>query len=95
MAEFLDCRGERIKLGDIIVYPVRRQSTMVLKEATVCDVPGEGCTVRQGIVALNPYGRQVIISRTDRCAVRFRPTMRLPLWLDGNPEHRVRTSHLN
>jgi len=69
MTEFLDCRGERIKIGDIIVYPVRRKSLMVLKEATVCDVPGEGCTVRQGIVALNPVGRRVIVSRSDRCAV--------------------------
>ena len=69
MPEYLDCRGERITVGDIIVYPVRRKSIMVLKEATVCDVPGEGCTVRQGIVAINPVGRRVIISRSDRCAV--------------------------
>ncbi len=69
MTEFFDCRGERIKIGDIIVYPVRRKSLMVLKEATVYDTPGEGCTVRQGIVAINPVGRRVIVSRSDRCAV--------------------------
>lgn len=69
MTEFLDCRGERITVGDIIVYPVRRKSTMVLKEATVCEVPGEGCTIKQGVVALNPLGKRVIIQREDRCAV--------------------------
>jgi hypothetical protein len=69
MTEYLDCRGERIKIGDIIVYPVRRASIMVLKEATVCDVPGEGCVIKQGIVALSPLGRRVIIQRSDRCAV--------------------------
>jgi len=69
MSEFIDCRGERIKIGDIIVYPVRRRSTMVLKEATVCEVPGEGCVVKKGIVALNPLGIRVVITRSDRCAV--------------------------
>jgi hypothetical protein len=69
MSDFLDCRGEKIKIGDIIVYPVRRRSTMVLKEATVCDVPGQGCIVKQGIVALNKAGRRVIISTHGRCAV--------------------------
>jgi len=68
-SEYKDCRGVPITLGDIIVYPVRRKSTMVLKEATVCDVPGKGCTVKQGIVALNPEGRRVIISTPSRCAV--------------------------
>ncbi|MHC4699587.1 MAG: hypothetical protein ACYTFQ_03325 [Planctomycetota bacterium] len=70
MAEFKDCRGKRIKLGDIIVYPVRRKSTMVLKEATVCEVPGKGCTVKEGVVAFTyPNGRRVVIQRPDRCAV--------------------------
>lgn len=64
-----DLRGVRIKLGDIIVYPVRRKSKMVLKEATVCEIPGEGCVLKQGIVALNPNGRRVIIETPDRCAV--------------------------
>ena len=64
-----DVRGNKIKIGDIIVYPVRRRSTMVLKEATVCDVPGKGCAAKEGLVALNPKGRRVIISRPDRCAV--------------------------
>lgn len=65
----VDCRGERIKIGDIIVYPVRRQSQMVLKEATVCEVPGKGCVVKKGIVALNDRGRRVIIETPERCAV--------------------------
>ena len=64
-----DVRGNRIGLGDIIVYPVRRGSTMVLKEATICDVPGKGYAAKQGLVALNTKGRRVIISRPDRCAV--------------------------
>lgn len=65
----VDCRGERIKIGDIIVYPVRRRSKMILKEATVCEVPGKGCVVKKGIVAFNNRGRRVIISTPDRCAV--------------------------
>jgi len=65
----VDVRGNKIGLGDIIVYPVRRGSSMVLKEATVCDVPGKGCAAKEGIAALNPRGRRVIISRPDRCAV--------------------------
>lgn len=65
----VDCRGERIRIGDIIVYPVRRRSQMVLKEATVCEVPGQGCVVKKGIVALNERGRRVIIETPERCAV--------------------------
>lgn len=64
-----DCRGNRIKIGDIIVYPVRRGSSMVLKEATVCEVPGEGCDIKKGIVGLNNRGRRVIIETPERCAV--------------------------
>jgi len=64
-----DFRGTRIKLGDTIVYPVRRGSMMILKEAVVCEVPGEGCTVKKGVVAINPKGRRVIIETTSRCAV--------------------------
>jgi hypothetical protein len=69
MSEYTDCRGVEIEIGHIIVYPVRRRSTMVLKEATVCDVPGQGCAIKQGIVALNPLGRRVIIGTPGRCAV--------------------------
>lgn len=64
-----DCRGNRIKLGDTIVYPVRRGSQMVLKEAVVCEVPGKGCIVKQGVVGLNQRGRRVIIQKSDRCAI--------------------------
>jgi hypothetical protein len=69
MKKFVDCRGVRITIGDIIVYPVRRRSVMVLKEAIVCEVPGDGCIVKTGIVALNPRGRRVIIETPERCAV--------------------------
>ena len=64
-----DSRGVRIKLGDTIVYPVRRGSTMTLKEATVCEVPGQGCVVKKGVVAVNPKGRRIILETTSRCAV--------------------------
>lgn len=65
----VDCRGVRIRLGDIIVYPVRRRSDMILKEATVCEVPGRGCDIKKGIVAFNNRGRRVIIETPERCAV--------------------------
>ena len=65
----VDFRGVRIKLGDTIVYPVRHGSSMVLKEANVCEVPGGGCVVKKGVVAVNPKGRRVIIETTSRCAV--------------------------
>lgn len=64
-----DCRGIRLKLGDTIVYPVRRRSQMVLKEAVVCEIPGKGCVLKQGVVCLNQRGRRVIIQQPDRCAV--------------------------
>ena len=66
---FNDCRGIRIKVGDIIVYPVRRRGDMQLKEATVCEVVGKGCTIKKGVVALNTRGRRVIIQTPERCAV--------------------------
>jgi len=69
MSAFKDVRGVRITIGDIIVYPVRRRSTMELKTATVCEVPGEGTVVKKGIVALNERGRRVIIETPGRCAV--------------------------
>lgn len=64
-----DFRGVNIKVGDIIVYPVRRKSNMILKEATICEVPGQGCILKKGVVGLNPNGRRVIIETPDRCAV--------------------------
>jgi hypothetical protein len=69
MTQFIDSRGVRIKVGDIIVYPIRRRGVFLLKEATVCEVPGKGCTVKEGIVCLNNRGRRVIVQRPDRCAV--------------------------
>jgi hypothetical protein len=67
--EFVDFMGQRIKVGDVIAYPVRRGSEMVLKRATVCETPGQGCVVKTGIVALNPQGRRVTIQRPERCVV--------------------------
>ena len=67
--EFVDVMGKSINVGDIIVYPVRRRSEMKLHKATVFDVPGSGCVVKKGIVALNDNGRRVIIETPDRCAI--------------------------
>lgn len=67
--QYTDSRGVKIQMGDVIVWPVRRQSTMTLKSGTVCETPGNGCAVKQGVVCLNERGRRVIIQRPDRCAV--------------------------
>lgn len=67
--EYKDFTGQVIKIGDVIAYPVRRRSIMVLKEATVSETPGNGCTVRKGVIALNPQGRRVIIEKPERCVV--------------------------
>lgn len=66
---YADFLGQRIKIGDVIVYPVRRRSEMVLKKATVCEVPGQGCVLKQGVVALSPKGRRVTVQRPERCVV--------------------------
>jgi hypothetical protein len=64
-----DMMGTRIKLGDTIVYPARRGSALFLRRAVVCEVPGKGCSVKEGVVGVNPKGRRVIVSRIDNCAV--------------------------
>lgn len=69
LSECVDCRGTTIKLGDTIVWPVRRKSSLVLKVGTVMEKPGKGCTIKKGIVALNENGRRVILERPDRVAV--------------------------
>jgi hypothetical protein len=72
---YYDCRGKEIKLGDVVVYPVRRKSEMVLKEATVFMLPSSKVVeVKPGIRALNPEGKTVYISHVDdqgrhRCVV--------------------------
>lgn len=68
-SECVDCRGVSIKLGDTIVWPVRRRSSLVLKSGVVMERPGKGCVVKKGIVALNDNGRRVILERPDRVAV--------------------------
>jgi len=65
----VDMFGRDLKLGDIFVYPVRRGSDTELKYAVVCEVPGEGCAFKKGIVGLNARGRRVIVQRPERCAI--------------------------
>jgi hypothetical protein len=67
--EYRDFTGQKIMIGDVIAYPVRRGSSMTLKEATVSEQPGSGCTVKKGVVCLSPSGRRVIIETPERCVV--------------------------
>lgn len=60
----VDFIGQPIKLGDTIVYPVRRRSDMSLKKAIVSEVPQPG-----GFRALKMDGRSVIIRVPERCIV--------------------------
>ena len=65
-----DVLGREIKLGDTIVYPVRRRAQMVLRVAVVSATPGQECDIKKGIVALShPMGRRVIIENPKRCAI--------------------------
>lgn len=57
-----DVRGKNIKIGDIVTYPVRRRSTMVLKTATVAEID-------KTVVCLTATGRRVELRHSDRCAV--------------------------
>jgi len=60
----VDFVGNQIKLGDTIVYPVRRRSDMALKKAVVSEVPQPS-----RIAALKEDGRGVIIRVPERCIV--------------------------
>jgi hypothetical protein len=56
-----DILGREIKVGDVLVYPVRRRSTIYLKMATVSEP--------DPIVCLNKEGRRVVLKFSERCAV--------------------------
>ena len=64
----VDFFGNPIEPGQIIAYPVRRASRMALKKARVV------CLDNGKIKAVNPEGREVTISRADRCVIAFRPS---------------------
>jgi len=67
--KYVDFVGKEIQIGDIIVYPVRRGSEMALRKATVCERPGIGCVVKQGLICLNDRGRRIVMSNPERCVV--------------------------
>lgn len=68
-----DFRGKEIKIGDTIVYPVRRRSNMYLKEATVMEITGvvtpDKKNPHQIIIAVNDKGRRLAITAVERCVV--------------------------
>lgn len=66
---YVDFLGKEIRIGDQIVYPVRRKGEMVLKKAVVSERPGIGCVIKQGLVCLNDRGRRIVISSPERCVV--------------------------
>lgn len=66
----VDFLGKAIKLGDTIVYPVRRRSVMSLKKATVCEEPNnETYILMKGLMCLNENGRRVVLRNPERCVV--------------------------
>jgi hypothetical protein len=65
----VDVMGRDLRVGDMIVYPVRRKSDMVLKKAVVSETPGYGCVLKQGIICLSERGRRLVIERPERCAI--------------------------
>jgi hypothetical protein len=73
----VDCIGKEIRVGDMIVYPVRRKSELTLKSATVCERPGTRGLIKQGLICLNENGRRVVIEKPERCAIVSR-------WEDRN-----------
>jgi hypothetical protein len=58
-----DYLGQRIKVGDVIVYPVRRRSAMWLSTITVTDL-GRGV-----LHGTNHKGRRIKLSKPDRCVI--------------------------
>ena len=63
--QVLDFLGREIKLGAVIVFPVRKGSVMKLKQATVWDVFDDGS------ISAQVPGQQNLskIGRCDRCIV--------------------------
>lgn len=60
----VDVRGKELRMGQTIVYPVRRGSVMELKVATVAEVSDEGLTCFTA-----GKGRRIVIKRADRTAI--------------------------
>lgn len=58
MKDFL---GNEIKVGDTLIYPVRRRSLMWLTKITVTDL-GDGT-----VHGVNENGRRITLSKLDRC----------------------------
>ncbi len=58
-----DYLGQRIKVGNTLVYPVRRRSSMWLSTMTVTDL---GHSVLHGT---NHKGRRIKLSKPDRCVI--------------------------
>lgn len=75
----VDALGKDIRVGDMLVYPVRRKSELSLKIATVCERPGTRGLIKQGLICLNENGRRVVIEQPERCAVVSR-------WEDRNAD---------
>ena len=66
----VDFMGEVLRLGDTVVYPVRRGSEMVLKSAVVSETPcASNFASIRGVHCLNSEGRRVIIQRPERCVI--------------------------
>lgn len=57
-----DFMNVEIEIGDIVVYPVRRGSTMYLKSATVAEID-------KTIVCLSSEGRRVTLLHPRRCVI--------------------------
>ena len=56
-----DLLGREINVGDIVAYPVRRRSDMVLKTATVSELCPLAC--------LNATSRRVVLKHPSRCVI--------------------------
>lgn len=58
-----DFRGREIKVGHLLVYPVRRGSSMWLSEISVTDIDDGG------VNGTNSKGRRINLSRPDRSVI--------------------------
>jgi hypothetical protein len=58
-----DFRGREIQVGQMLVYPVRRGSSMWLSEISVTDL-GDGT-----ISGINNKGRRITLSRPNRSVI--------------------------
>lgn len=58
-----DFRGREIQVGQMLVYPVRRGSSMWLSEISVTDL-GDGT-----VSGINSKGRRITLSRPNRSVI--------------------------